>query len=219
MPSKGGPLVTSRFLSAVRRHPLVAFFVLTFAFSWAFEIPLVVFRDAITDAQGLVLIILASNVPSVLGIVLTAIVLGRGALRKLLGRLLIWRVDPRWYLVVLGPVALAGGAVALNALVGGPALSVILTWVYNGTGGSLLMVVLLHATFNLPMTLSLEALGSRAAVPLLLYWGLLVAAAIAVVVWAGPRHLSRRHTKQEQEGEAARVGATTPPGAVKPVSA
>jgi hypothetical protein len=75
------------------------------------------------------------------------------------------------------------------------------------------MVVLLHATFNLPMTLSLEALGSRAEVPLLLYWGLLVAAAIAVVVWAGPRHLSRRHRKQEQEGNTARSGA------VKPVSA
>jgi hypothetical protein len=44
-----------------------------------------------------------------LAIVLTAIVLGRGALRKLLGGLLIWRVNPFWYLVVvLGPVALAG---------------------------------------------------------------------------------------------------------------
>jgi hypothetical protein len=53
----------------------------------------------------LVLVILASNVPSVMAIVLTAMVLGRGALRKLLARLLIWRVDPLWYLVVrLEPV-------------------------------------------------------------------------------------------------------------------
>jgi CAAX protease family protein len=189
-------------------------------------------------------------------------VLGRGSLRKLLGRLLIWRVDPRWYLVVvLEPAALAGGMVAFNAFVGGPAisinvpllaavitlafhifpgsamgeeigwrgyalprlqpgrsalsaslilgviwafyhlplffmgqafrspkllvpfvisgiaLSVILTWVYNSTGGSLLMVVLLHATANLPLTLLLEPLGSRAMVPFMFYVALMVVAA------------------------------------------
>src|ERR671917_81010 len=114
----------SRLSSMVERRPLITFFVLTYALAWTFESPLVFLRDSITDTQGLVLVILASNVPSVLGIVLTAIVLGRGALRRLLGRLLIWRVDPRWYLVVLlGPVILAGGAVALNTLLGGPALS------------------------------------------------------------------------------------------------
>src|SRR5215208_7515701 len=108
----------------MRRHPLITFFVLTYALSWIFEIPLVVLRDGIAGTQGLVLNILAANVPSVVAIVLTAMVLGRGALRKLLGRLLIWRVNPLWYLVViLGPVALAGGVVGLNTLLGGPALS------------------------------------------------------------------------------------------------
>ena len=110
--------------SVAKRHPLVAFFALTFALSWAFEIPLVVLGDGIAGSRGKVLNLLAANVPSVLGIALTAMVLGRGALRKLLGRLLIWRVDPRWYLVVLGPAVLSGGVVALNALLGGPALSV-----------------------------------------------------------------------------------------------
>ena len=106
-------------MSLIRRHPLVAFFVLAYALSWILESPLVLLRDSITDTQGLVLVILASNVPSGVAIVLTAIVLGRGALRKLLGRLLIWHVDLRWYLVVvLGPVALAGGVVDLNTLRG-----------------------------------------------------------------------------------------------------
>src|SRR5215213_11007820 len=236
-------------MSLVRRHPLITFFVLTYAISWSLESPLVFLRDTVSDTQGQVLYILSANVPSVLGIVLTAMVFGRGALRKLLARLLIWRVDPRWYLVVvLGPAALAGGVVALNTLLGGPALSlgmpllgvaiflafsifpgsalgeeigwwgyvlprlqsrrsalsatlilgviwalwhlplwlagwlqgepfrtptlyaafvvstialsVILAWVYNSTGGSLLMVVLLHATVNLPITLSIDDLGS-----------------------------------------------------------
>src|SRR5215210_8461732 len=93
------------------------------------------------------------------------------------------------------------------------ALSVILTWVYNSTGGSLLLVVLLHATANLPLTLLLEPLGSRAMLPFLLYVGLMVVAAIVVVIVAGPKHLSRKHRKQE-EGIAEPTVAT--PGVVKP---
>jgi uncharacterized protein len=100
------------------------------------------------------------------------------------------------------------------------ALSVILTWVYNSTGGSLLMVVLLHATVNLPQTLAIEELGSRATVPILLYWGLMVVAAIVVVIWAGPEHLSRKRKKQQQEEEgAAESGLARPPGIVKPTPA
>src|ERR671913_1182701 len=111
-------------MSLVKRHPIITFFVLTYALTWAIESPLVFLTDSVTDTQGLILVILASNVPSVMAIVLTAIVFGRGALRKLLGRLLIWRVNPLWYLLVfLGPVALVGAVVPLNALLGGPALS------------------------------------------------------------------------------------------------
>ena len=290
-------------MSLVKRHPIITFFVLAYALAWIIESPLVFLTDSLTDTQVLVVQILSSNVPSVVAIMLTAMVFGRGALRKLLGRLLIWRVNPLWYLVVfLGPVALVGGVVPLNALLGGPALSlgmpllgaaiffgfsifpgsalgeeigwrgyvlprlqsrmsalsaslflapiwavwhlplwlqgkpfqtptlyagfvvsafalsVILTWVYNSTGGSLLFVVLLHATVNLPQTLTIEELGSRATVPLLLYWGLMVVAAIVVVVVAGPKHLSRKHRKQEQEG-ATESGVATPPGVVKPTPA
>src|SRR5215211_783019 len=289
-------------MSLVKRHPIITFFVLTYVITWAIESPLVFLTDSVTATQGLVLVILASNVPSAVAIVLTAIVFGRGALRKLLGRLLIWRVSPFWYLVVLlGPVALVGGVVLLNTLMGGPALSlgmtlvgatiflafsvvpgsalgeeigwrgyvlprlqsrmsalsasfiiapiwalwhlplwlqggpvhtptvyaafvvsafalsVLLTWVYNSTGGSLLMVVLLHATVNLPQTLVIDDLGRQATVPLMLYWGLMVLAAIVVVIWAGPEHLSRKRKKQE-EG-AAEYGIATPPGVVKPTPA
>jgi uncharacterized protein len=292
-------------MSLVKRHPLITFFVLAYALSWILESPLVFLGDSVTDTQGLILTILASNVPSVLAIVLTATVFGRGALRKLLGRLLIWRVNPLWYLLlVLGPAALVAGVVPLNALMGGPALSlgmpllgiavflafhivpgsalgeeigwrgyvlprlqsrmsalsaaliigpiwalwhlplwltgepgrtptlyagfvvsvialsVILTWVYNSTRGSLLMVVLLHATYNLPITLAIDDLGTRATLPVLLYFGLLVVAAIVVVIVAGPKHLSRKYSKQEEEEEgAAKSGVATPPGVVKPTPA
>jgi uncharacterized protein len=293
-------------MSLVKRHPIITFFVLTYVLTWAIESPLVFLTDSLTGTQSLALVILASNVPSAVAIVLTAIVLGRGALRKLLGRLLIWRVSLFWYLVVfLGPVALTGGVVGLNTLMGGPALSlgmtlvgaatffafsvvpgsalgeeigwrgyvlprlqsrmsalsaalliaplwglwhlplwltgdpvktptffvpfvggvfalsVITTWVYNSTGGSLLMVVLLHATFNLPITLTIDDLGTGGRVPSLLYFGLLAVAAIVVVIWAGPEHLSRKRKKQQQEEEEgpAESGVATPPGAVKPTPA
>jgi len=98
------------------------------------------------------------------------------------------------------------------------ALSVITTWVYNSTGGSILMVVLLHASANVPITLTIDSLGNRAVVPVMLYWGLLVVAAIVVVIVAGPKHLSRKHRKQEEEG-AAEPGVATPPGVVKPTPA
>ena len=140
-------------MSLVRRHPLITFFVLTYALAWILWLPLVVLQDTIPAAPGLVLVLLGSNVPSLLAIVLTALVLGRGALRKLLGRLLIWRVDPRWYLVVvLGPVALAGGMVALNAFVGGPAISV---------GVPLLTIVITLAFFIFPGSALGEEIGWR----------------------------------------------------------
>jgi hypothetical protein len=107
-------------MSLVRSHPLISFFVLTYVLAWILWLPLVVLRDTISAPLDLVLRILGSAVPSLLAIVLTAIVLGRGALRKLLGRLLIWRVNPLWYVVlILVPVAIAGGMVAFNAFLGG----------------------------------------------------------------------------------------------------
>ena len=36
-------------------------------------------------------------------------------------------------------------------------LAVYYTWVYNGTGGSLLLVVLLHASYNMTVTVVLSA--------------------------------------------------------------
>jgi hypothetical protein len=63
-------------MSLVRRHLLIAFFVLTYALTWILWLPLVFLQDTIPATQGLVLVLLGSNIPSVLGIVLTAIVLG-----------------------------------------------------------------------------------------------------------------------------------------------
>src|ERR687889_694122 len=100
------------------------------------------------------------------------------------------------------------------------AWTLVLTWVYNGTGGSVLIVMLFHAMFN---TVSLSFIspmfsGADSVRQSWLLAAVWCAVAVAVVVVAGPKHLSRKHRKQEQEG-ATESGVATPPGVVKPTPA
>jgi uncharacterized protein len=264
----------------VRRHPLIAFFALTYLVSWSLWIPLVVLGDRTPAPLELVLRMLGSLVPSTIGVVIVAVLHGKPGVRTLLGRLLKGRVGPRWYLAVLvlpllvplglGVSVLLGGAspevdativsalalfvlsifpgsalgeeigwrgFALPHLQAGHsalsasfvlgvlwgcwhlplwlagiksypaslypafvvtviAASVMSTWMYNSTGGSLLIVVLYHAAANLPLTLLVTPLEARMTQPFVIYAALMVAAAIAVVVIAGPDHLSRTSGKQ-----------------------
>ena len=77
------------------------------------------------------------------------------------------------------------------------AVSVIYTWIYNGTGGSLLLVVLFHAASNVPLTVFLEPLEKdELTQPFLIYVALMILAASVVVAVAGPVNLSRTRAKQ-----------------------
>jgi uncharacterized protein len=105
----------------VRRHPLAAFLVLTYGLTWALWIPLDIFRDAAAGPYTSLALLIGSNIPSAVAIVLTLVGFGWGATRKLLGRLLIWRISWRWYLVLLAPTALVVGTITLVAVTrGGP---------------------------------------------------------------------------------------------------
>jgi membrane protease YdiL (CAAX protease family) len=105
----------------VRRHSLAAFLVLSYGLTWALLMPLAIFRDATAGPYTTLALLIGSNIPSAVAIALTAIGLGRGATRKLLGRLVIWRVGWRWYLLLLAPTALVIGTITLVAVTrGGP---------------------------------------------------------------------------------------------------
>ncbi len=111
----------SRLSQLVRRYPLAAFLVLTYGLSWALWIPLAIFRDAASGPYNTLALLIGSNIPSAVAIVLTLVGFGKGATRKLLGQLLIWRVGWRWYLVLLAPTALVVGTITLVAVArGGP---------------------------------------------------------------------------------------------------
>lgn len=96
--------------SLVRRHPLGAFFVLTYVFSWSYWVPV-----AIAGGQ-------LSHFPGLLGPMLAAfsvsfLVDAWPGVRSLLSRMFRWRVPVRWYLAALVPLAAGLTGMAVVALV------------------------------------------------------------------------------------------------------
>jgi membrane protease YdiL (CAAX protease family) len=79
------------------------------------------------------------------------------------------------------------------------ATSVICTWLYNNTGGSLFIIVLYHAAINLPITVLITPLGSQQAQPFLIYVALTAAAAVIVVIATGSENLSRTTHRQIEQ--------------------
>jgi uncharacterized protein len=269
-----------RTQSLVRRHPVISFFVLTYAVTWTLWAPLVVFRDQIPGPLVLVLLVLGSNVPSVLGILFVALLRGRSGVRILLGRLLRARIGLRWYLAAVALAVPALCAVWVSTLLGGPSpvvvttisavvvsflfsifpgsavgeelgwrgfalprlqarhsalasslivgaawgiyhfplfllgspirpfalflpfvigcviMSIFYTWMYNGTGGSLLIVVLLHATTNLPLTIVYAPLGERVVGVFWLLDAMLAITAAVLIARTGAATLSSARGKQ-----------------------
>ncbi len=106
----------------------------------------------------------------------------------------LWHL-PLWLLPGLGWDATPYWAFALAAI----STSVLMTWVLNNTGGSLLMVSIVHLTMNYGS----GVVGILGLIPAPRdYWIiasiLLAVYAVIVVLIAGPRYLSRRtSTKQE----------------------
>jgi uncharacterized protein len=88
---------------------------------------------------------------------------------------------------------------------------IVFNWVFNNTNGSVLIIMLMHATNNTISGSFVSPMfsGADSVRDAWLYAALWCAVAIVVVVWAGPKHLSRKHRKQEEGAE--KPGATTPP--------
>jgi uncharacterized protein len=90
----------------IKRHPVPIYYALVFAISWGGMLMAVgpsgffsTKAKPVVLAQFVYLAALAG--PSVAGILMTGLLQGRAGLRKLLSRLLRWRVGVRWYLVAL----------------------------------------------------------------------------------------------------------------------
>jgi len=126
---------------------------------------------------------------------------GRGALRATVLFSLPWAA---WHLPLftfagglaqLGPTGTVGWYLSL--LTG----AVLLTWLCNSTGGSVLLVAVFHGAIDIAITSPADPQLANAMGALITLWGL------AVVVVAGPRHLAHGRRKEELPSVVAPGGA------------
>src|ERR671912_917212 len=100
----------SRLLSVVRRHPLITFFVLTYAIGWGC-IPFWTFQ---------------AGAPFIAALIVVPLTQGLSGLKELGLRMIRWRVRWYWYVVAIGvPLAVIGLIVGLNVALGASAPSLV----------------------------------------------------------------------------------------------
>ena len=111
--------------SLLARHPLISFFIMAFAFSWITWSPWVLSEEGVGllpyPVSGFPWIPLGIFLgPTLSGFIMTGITEGRAGVRRLLHRIVLWRVGLRWYLFALIgiPVVMTLGTIILP---GGPA--------------------------------------------------------------------------------------------------
>src|ERR671932_2114791 len=84
----------NRLLGLLRRYPLLGYFLIAYAFTAAFDLLVVArFPDGPTFPRDLG--------PSLAALIVTGAIAGKPGLKRLLRRLVLWRVPVRWYLFVL----------------------------------------------------------------------------------------------------------------------
>ena len=107
--------------SWLKGHPLVAYFLLAYAVSWAIEIPLALSVQGLISAKIPMWIhYFASFGPMAAALIVTGLTDGAKGVRELASRVVKWRVPGRYYaFAVMGPVALFILAYVLNRLVTG----------------------------------------------------------------------------------------------------
>src|ERR671911_1323353 len=100
--------IIHRLLSVVRRHPLITFFVLTYAIGWGL-IPFWTFQ---------------AGSPFIAALIVIPLTQGLSGLKQLGLRMIRWRVRWYWYVVAIGlPLAVIGLTVGLNVALGASAPS------------------------------------------------------------------------------------------------
>jgi len=134
------PATTSPLKRLIRGHPLVAFFVIAFAGEWIVTLPLVLAQNGLgllpytIPEIGLIPLaywfsVLASIAgPTLASFTVTAVTSGKGGMRQLLRRYVLWRVGLRWYLLVLAGVPLIQLAFASIFSGGAPLVAFLQHW-------------------------------------------------------------------------------------------
>src|SRR3712207_6417141 len=104
------PAAASARAGFITRHPLLAYFVIAFAGTWALLLPFALSRGEHglgmlpfrSDLAFLIAFVLATLAgPALASLTVTALTAGRVGVRQLLRRCVHWRVGIRWSLIAL----------------------------------------------------------------------------------------------------------------------
>jgi hypothetical protein len=173
--------MTSRRSSWIRQQPLVAYFALAFAITWALVSPFVLsslgWLDVVVPPNWHILGALG---PVSAAFIIAAIMSGKRGAQWLLARMVSRDAGTRWLLLsALSPFAMFAGAIWL-------------TYLCNRTGGSILAVALWHTTWSvvnqIVTVVSEDALARMSAVVMIV--------PIVIVIVCKPARLSAhdKHT-------------------------
>jgi uncharacterized protein len=150
MTTDAAPLPDAAREGLLARHPLVSFFVLAYAGSWLFQVPAALSEGGVglLPVSSLVdpvyLYVSATTLgtfmgPFLSGFVMTGVTEGREGLRRLLRRIVLWRVGLRWYLfaliglpalLLLSAIVLPGALASFQGLAPTLVTSYLLVFVY-----------------------------------------------------------------------------------------
>lgn len=113
------PATSSPLKRLISRHPLIAYFVIAFAGTWAFFLPFVLSRNVnglgilpftIPDSALAIALVLGTLAgPALASLTMTAVTSGRAGVGQLLRRCVQWRAGIGWYLMaIFGPLLILG---------------------------------------------------------------------------------------------------------------
>ena len=97
---------------------LIAFFVLAYALSWSWVIPMAVVHEVVRRGVSWPTHFPALLGPTIAALAVTAWTMGRPGVRDLLARMIRWRVAVRWWLVAVSPVVFLGLGLIVMAAAG-----------------------------------------------------------------------------------------------------
>jgi membrane protease YdiL (CAAX protease family) len=108
--------MTGALQNWARRYPLAIYFVLVFGLEW------ILFFALASVVQPLVALLIGSWLPNVVGVLVAGMARGRAGLRELLSKVLLWRINFKWYAIALFlPPTMGFLAIGLYVLSGRPA--------------------------------------------------------------------------------------------------
>ncbi len=95
------------FQAFIKRHPVLTYYALAFAISWGIMLLIIYKNGGVPETQEEFARQVSFMIPAMLGgpsvaaILMTALVSGKAGFHELFSRLLMWRVNVRWYAVAL----------------------------------------------------------------------------------------------------------------------